>query len=484
MEEIARVYSEALFEVAKEKGALDEVHEQLGEIADAVSEDRDLQVFFFSPYFSSSEKRDGIAKAVSGANEELVNFLELLAEKHRMPALFRIRRRFDELWSIENERLDVTVTSAVELDPAVVKSIGERDREEDRQEDRADQRGRRRDHRRDRPPGRQPRARREHQQPPREAAQGGLSGGLIRPEGPATNFERRRTKRHGNQARRDLIDPEAADRGPRHRQRRSLRGRNRPLDRRRDRPRPRPRQLHVARDARAAPRRDRPRAQPRGGQRRRRAVRRLGGDRRGRHGQAHRTPARDPGRRGAARPAGRPARSPARRQGRHQHLGDAPGRVQGTRRGPAPGRQGAAADRAEGDRLDDPDRPRPARADHRRPPDRQDGDRDRHDHQQQGRGRRLGLRRDRAADGDGRPADEHARGGGRDGEHDHRRRPRRRGRADQVHGALRRHRDGRVLHLQGRPLALHLRRPHQARLRVPADVAAAAAAARSRGLPR
>jgi len=124
MEEIARVYSEALFEVAKERGALDEVHEQLGEIADAVSEDRDLQVFFFSPYFSSSEKRDGIAKAVSGANEELVNFLELLAEKHRMPALFRIRRRFDELWSIENERLDVTVTSAVELDPAVVKSIG------------------------------------------------------------------------------------------------------------------------------------------------------------------------------------------------------------------------------------------------------------------------------------------------------------------------------------------------------------------------
>ena len=36
MEEIARVYSEALFDVAKEKETLDEVHEQLGEIADAV----------------------------------------------------------------------------------------------------------------------------------------------------------------------------------------------------------------------------------------------------------------------------------------------------------------------------------------------------------------------------------------------------------------------------------------------------------------
>ena len=92
MEEIAKVYSGALFDVAKEKGSLDEVQQQLGQFADAVAEDRDLQVFFFSPYFSSAEKRDGIAKAIEGGNPELVNFLELLAEKHRMPA----RRRLPE----------------------------------------------------------------------------------------------------------------------------------------------------------------------------------------------------------------------------------------------------------------------------------------------------------------------------------------------------------------------------------------------------
>jgi F-type H+-transporting ATPase subunit delta len=124
VEEIARVYAESLFDVAKDNGKLDEVHEQLGEIADALDSDRDLQVFFFSPYFSSAEKRDGIGKAVSGAEDELVNFLELLAEKHRMPALFRIRRRFDELWAKENERLSVTVTSAIDLDESVIKEIG------------------------------------------------------------------------------------------------------------------------------------------------------------------------------------------------------------------------------------------------------------------------------------------------------------------------------------------------------------------------
>ncbi|HSC21553.1 MAG TPA: ATP synthase F1 subunit delta, partial [Solirubrobacterales bacterium] len=43
----------------------------------------------------------------------------------RMPEIFRIRRELDELWKRENRRLDVTVTSAVELDPAVVTQIGQ-----------------------------------------------------------------------------------------------------------------------------------------------------------------------------------------------------------------------------------------------------------------------------------------------------------------------------------------------------------------------
>jgi F-type H+-transporting ATPase subunit delta len=124
MEEIARVYAEALFEVAKENGDLDRVREELGQFADTLEEDREMQVFFFSPYFSSAEKREGIAKAVSGASEEFVNFLELLTEKHRVPLIFRIRRQFDEMWKRENRKLDVTVTSAVELDPKVVKDVG------------------------------------------------------------------------------------------------------------------------------------------------------------------------------------------------------------------------------------------------------------------------------------------------------------------------------------------------------------------------
>jgi len=124
VEEIARVYAEALFEVARDKGKLDEVHDQLAEGAEAIAENRDLQVFLFSPYFSSAEKRDGIARVISGGNPELVNFLELLAEKHRMPAIFRIRTRFDEMWAKEKRHLDVRLTSAVELPSDVVDAVG------------------------------------------------------------------------------------------------------------------------------------------------------------------------------------------------------------------------------------------------------------------------------------------------------------------------------------------------------------------------
>ena len=119
-----RLVEEALFEVARDKGKLDEIHEQLDEVADALAENRDLQLFLFSPYFSSAEKRDGITRAVTGAEPELTNFLELLAEKHRMPVIFRIRRRFDELWAKERRQLEVRLTSAVELPAEVVEEVG------------------------------------------------------------------------------------------------------------------------------------------------------------------------------------------------------------------------------------------------------------------------------------------------------------------------------------------------------------------------
>jgi F-type H+-transporting ATPase subunit delta len=125
MEEIAEVYARALFEVATEQNKLDVVRDELGQFADALADSRELQTVFFSPYFSTEEKKEGLHKAVTGADESVANFLELLLENHRMPVVFRVRRDFDRLWEEENKLLPVEITSAVELDPSVADRIGE-----------------------------------------------------------------------------------------------------------------------------------------------------------------------------------------------------------------------------------------------------------------------------------------------------------------------------------------------------------------------
>jgi F-type H+-transporting ATPase subunit delta len=126
MEEIAVVYARSLFEAALDADKLDVIREQLGEFADALDGDSRLQVFFFSPYFSTNEKKEGLHRAVEGADDLLVNFLELLLENHRMPVIFRVRRGYDRLWEAHNRLLPVEVTSAVELDEQTVRSIGDR----------------------------------------------------------------------------------------------------------------------------------------------------------------------------------------------------------------------------------------------------------------------------------------------------------------------------------------------------------------------
>ena len=92
----------------------------------ALAQSEELQLFFYSPYFSSDEQRSGLERVLSDADELISNFIELLIEKHRMPALSLIRRRFEVLWDRENHVLPVQVTSAIERGEKTVSEIGRR----------------------------------------------------------------------------------------------------------------------------------------------------------------------------------------------------------------------------------------------------------------------------------------------------------------------------------------------------------------------
>jgi ATP synthase F1 delta subunit len=126
VQDLAEVYARALFEVAEERGLLDAIRGQLDQFVQALNDNRQFQIFFFSPYFSAEEKKQALHRVIDGAEPIFVGFLETLVDGHRMPVLFRIRAHYKRLWDEANKVLPVSVTSAVPLNEAVVKEIGDR----------------------------------------------------------------------------------------------------------------------------------------------------------------------------------------------------------------------------------------------------------------------------------------------------------------------------------------------------------------------
>jgi F-type H+-transporting ATPase subunit delta len=124
MDELAEVYARSLFEVARDQDKLDALREQLGQFADALDSNRQLAVFFFSPYFSTKEKQEALGRMLEGADPIFVSFLEVLIENHRMPVIFRARQQYERMWERENELLPVEITSAIELDQDTTEGLG------------------------------------------------------------------------------------------------------------------------------------------------------------------------------------------------------------------------------------------------------------------------------------------------------------------------------------------------------------------------
>jgi F-type H+-transporting ATPase subunit delta len=111
-----RIYAKALFGAAKDAGRLARVREELSDFVAAVEQVPELRELLRNPQLDPRAKR-GALEAVLGDADELVrNFLLLLAEKGRAGQVEEIQREFERLALAEERRLEVELTTAVELD--------------------------------------------------------------------------------------------------------------------------------------------------------------------------------------------------------------------------------------------------------------------------------------------------------------------------------------------------------------------------------
>ena len=125
---LAGRYATALFELARDKSAIDTVKGSLDRVADALGQSDDLEALIASPAIS----RDQSLRTMRALATEMkldpmtANFLGVLAEKGRLRALADAIRVFDALVAAHRGEARAQVTSARPLTDAQLKTISDK----------------------------------------------------------------------------------------------------------------------------------------------------------------------------------------------------------------------------------------------------------------------------------------------------------------------------------------------------------------------
>jgi F-type H+-transporting ATPase subunit delta len=110
-----RIYADALFEAAKEKGTLEVVRSDLQEFLQAVQEVPELRALLENPEIDTRERTEALRAILAEADELVRTFLLLVPERGRVHELQGIVEEFETLVSREEGILEVELTTAVEL---------------------------------------------------------------------------------------------------------------------------------------------------------------------------------------------------------------------------------------------------------------------------------------------------------------------------------------------------------------------------------
>ena len=108
-------YAGALFEAARERGELEEVLSDLEEFVAALHESEELRLFYYGGQIPERQKRRAIEGLTEGMKTQATNFLKVLVDNGREEILEEVLGRYEQLVKEHLGRIEVGVTTAVEL---------------------------------------------------------------------------------------------------------------------------------------------------------------------------------------------------------------------------------------------------------------------------------------------------------------------------------------------------------------------------------
>ena len=108
-------YAEALFEAARERDELEDVLSDLGEFVDALHDSEELRLFFYGGQVPERQKRRALDGLTEGMKTSTTNFLKVLVDNGREEILEDVLARYEDLVKGHLGRIEVEVTTAVDL---------------------------------------------------------------------------------------------------------------------------------------------------------------------------------------------------------------------------------------------------------------------------------------------------------------------------------------------------------------------------------
>lgn len=119
-------YAEALFEAAREREELEGTLENLQEFVRALEESEELRLFFYGTQVPERQKRKAIDGLTEGMTTSTTNFLKVLSDNGRGEMLEDVVRRFEDLVEEHLGKVEVELTTAVELSDHTLEQVRER----------------------------------------------------------------------------------------------------------------------------------------------------------------------------------------------------------------------------------------------------------------------------------------------------------------------------------------------------------------------
>jgi ATP synthase F1 delta subunit len=110
-----RLYARSFFEAALGKGRLETAVEEFGDFVAAVDEVPELRALLTNPEIDAKDRSAALRDILADADELVRNFVLVLSDKGRAAQLEEIERELDALVAAHEGRLNVELTTAIEL---------------------------------------------------------------------------------------------------------------------------------------------------------------------------------------------------------------------------------------------------------------------------------------------------------------------------------------------------------------------------------